>query len=133
MPIMQITDKEISLKNDKITLTLVDTTYEEQTKLIGESEGKTLETIESKNNLEAGLLSDIKNKQDEMHNKFETYINLIKENSLKWGFGEISVLTENEYGYLSLGIKDRSIRKMMKYGFSKFKCEKFIKLINEGN
>lgn len=31
--------------------------------------------------------------------------------------------------YLSLDTKDRSIRKMMKYGFSKFKCEKFIKLI----
>lgn len=104
MPIMQITDKEISLKADKVTLTLVDTTYEEQTKLIGESEGKTLETIESKNNLEAGLLSDIKNKQDEMHNKFEAYINLIKKNSLKWGFGEISVLNEHEYSYLSLGI-----------------------------
>lgn len=104
MPIMQITDKEISLKADKVTLTLVDTTYEEQTKLIGESEGKTLETIESKNNLEAGLLSDIKNKQDEMHNKFESYINLIKKNSLKWGFGEIPVFSVNEYSYSSLGI-----------------------------
>lgn len=32
--------------------------------------------------------------------------------------------------YLSLDNKDRSIRKMMKYGFSKFKCEKFIRLIH---
>ena len=31
--------------------------------------------------------------------------------------------------YLSIDNKNRTIRKMMKYGFSRFKCEKFIKLI----
>ena len=31
--------------------------------------------------------------------------------------------------YLSLNNKDRTIRKMMKYGFSKFKCEKYIMLV----
>ena len=34
--------------------------------------------------------------------------------------------------YLSLYKKDRTVRKMMKYGFSKFKCEKFIKFIKDG-
>lgn len=103
MPIMQITDKEVTLKEDKVILTLADTTYEDQTKLIGESEGITLETVESKNNLEAGLLLDIKSKQDALYSKFETYIDYIKAKSFSWRFGIIPIFSTYDYNFDSLG------------------------------
>lgn len=103
MPIMQITDKEVTLKEDRIILTLADTTYEEQTKLIGVSEGITLETVQSKNNLEAGMLLDIKSKQDTLYPKFESYINIIKRKSLAWEFGEIPIFSSYNYNFDALG------------------------------
>ena len=47
---------------------------------------------------------------------------------------EINIKIDNEFDrfkeiYSSLDTKNRSVRKMMKYGFSKFKCEKYIKKI----
>lgn len=47
---------------------------------------------------------------------------------------EINIKIDNEFDrfkeiYCSLDTKNKSVRKMMKYGFSKFKCEKFIKKI----
>lgn len=103
MAIMQVTNKEIDLQNNNIGLTLVDTAYEEQTKLIGADEGITLETVVDADNFEIGLLHDIKIKQDALYTKFEAYITLIVNYAASCSFGSIPSFTGYTYTFVTLG------------------------------
>lgn len=103
MAILQITNKEIDLESNTITLTAIDTSYVEQTRLIGADEGITLETVASGDNFETGLLQNIKYKQDLLKTKFDAYIERINEYAATWDFGTIPFFTTYIYTFTTLG------------------------------